>query len=252
MFAKIAKAYEVLSSKLMRNAYNYFQDHPEEHMTNTMNHYYAVYQPKVPPWWVLVCMLFVLSLLQYLNNNRNYATTMRYIKTQPAFLRRVNERTVELVGKNKVTKIEKAELREQAEQEIMQSEVTVDGGGAPSISDLLIVQAVLLPYYGSIALYEQVRWTFCFTLMGQDYGAKERLFLTQRALHIPVESWDELEETTQEALMARCLWDQGQMDEFQQEEKETERRGRKGLLTVYKRSQGNRINKKDDQECFDD
>ena len=50
MFAKIAKAYEVLSSKLMRQAYDYYLDHPEEHMRNLYNYYDAVYQPKIPPW----------------------------------------------------------------------------------------------------------------------------------------------------------------------------------------------------------
>ncbi|CAK0867440.1 unnamed protein product [Prorocentrum cordatum] len=66
-FQQIAQAYEVLSDEKVRDAYNYFLDHPEEHMYNQMRYYQAVYQPKTPLWMVLVGFLLVISGLQYVN-----------------------------------------------------------------------------------------------------------------------------------------------------------------------------------------
>lgn len=64
-FQQIATAYEVLSDDNLREAYNYFLDHPEERMYNTMRYYRAVYQPKTPLWAVLVGFLLVASCIQY-------------------------------------------------------------------------------------------------------------------------------------------------------------------------------------------
>jgi len=64
-FQQIATAYEVLSSEEMKEAYEYFLDHPEEQMYNTMRYYSARYQPKTPLWTVLLGLSFVISLIQY-------------------------------------------------------------------------------------------------------------------------------------------------------------------------------------------
>jgi len=63
-FQEIATAYEVLSDDNMKEAYDYYLDHPEEQMYNTMRYYRAVYQPKTPVWAVLLGIVVVISLLQ--------------------------------------------------------------------------------------------------------------------------------------------------------------------------------------------
>merc|ERR1719327_1320050 len=89
MFTQIKKAFDVLSDVLMRRAYDYYLDHPEERMRNMYNYYEAVYQPKIPPWYVLLGVLVFLSLLQYVNDWRHHAQTMRYITKQHAFMYQV-------------------------------------------------------------------------------------------------------------------------------------------------------------------
>jgi len=64
-FQLIASAYEVLSDEGVKAAYDYFLDHPEEHMYNKMRYYQAVYQPKTPLWAVLVGLTLVISIGQY-------------------------------------------------------------------------------------------------------------------------------------------------------------------------------------------
>merc|ERR1712232_51087 len=66
-FQQIATAYEVLSDEDVRNAYDYFLDHPEEQMYNAMRYYKAVYQPKIPLWTVLLGLAVLISGLQYLH-----------------------------------------------------------------------------------------------------------------------------------------------------------------------------------------
>merc|ERR1712187_499701 len=71
MFQKIATAYEVLSDTVQREAYDYYLDHPEEHMYNAMRYYQAKYQPQTPLWAVLLGLAILISGLQYLNLKEN-------------------------------------------------------------------------------------------------------------------------------------------------------------------------------------
>jgi len=64
-FQAIATAYEVLSDDSLREAYDYYLDHPEEQMYNKMRYYRAAYQPKTPLWAVLVGLSIVISFFQY-------------------------------------------------------------------------------------------------------------------------------------------------------------------------------------------
>lgn len=62
-FQGIATAYEVLSDSSLREAYDYFLDHPEQDMYNTVRYYRATV--KTPLWTVILGFLLVFSCLQY-------------------------------------------------------------------------------------------------------------------------------------------------------------------------------------------
>jgi len=68
-FLAIGKAHDTLSDSSLREAYDYYLDHPEEHMYNQMRYYKAVYQPKTPLWIVLLCVGILFSGFQYYHMN---------------------------------------------------------------------------------------------------------------------------------------------------------------------------------------
>merc|ERR1711971_1043312 len=86
-FQEIATAYEVLSDDTMKEAYDYYLDHPEERMYNTMRYYQAVYQPKTPIWVVLLGLVVVFSGLQYFHFQEKTKTFLK----SPAFAQLLEE-----------------------------------------------------------------------------------------------------------------------------------------------------------------
>eukprot|EP00927_Polykrikos_kofoidii_P051858 TRINITY_DN45640_c0_g1_i1.p1 TRINITY_DN45640_c0_g1~~TRINITY_DN45640_c0_g1_i1.p1 ORF type:complete len:425 (-),score=121.01 TRINITY_DN45640_c0_g1_i1:97-1371(-) len=66
-FLRIVKAHWVLSDVSIRSAYDYFLDHHEEHMYNTIRYYSAAYLPTASSWMMFFCFCVVLSGIQYLH-----------------------------------------------------------------------------------------------------------------------------------------------------------------------------------------
>lgn len=248
MFKKIARANEVLSNDRLRAAYDYMLDHPEEELYNTYQYYEAVYKPKTPLWIVFTGAVSFISILQYINMHRRYQTTVRYIKKQASFKRRVNEVLDERVRKKKkVSKDEKAELREEIENELIGTEVNIVGGsGKPSLTSLFAFQVVTCPVRASRGALEFSRWHWRFTLMGEEYGDKERIVLTRRAINFDDASWNDMPEHLQAEVVKRELWKPANYEKFQREESEAWDRGKRGLLEKYRRA--NRIVTQDDYE----
>mmetsp|Transcript_33379 Transcript_33379/g.95885 ORF Transcript_33379/g.95885 Transcript_33379/m.95885 type:complete len:432 (+) Transcript_33379:162-1457(+) len=89
-FQEIATAYEVLSDEAMREAYDYYLAHPEEHLYNTMRYYKAACTPKTPLWAVALGLLAVTSCLQYVN----WREQAKAFERSPAFRKLVEEQSI--------------------------------------------------------------------------------------------------------------------------------------------------------------
>jgi len=87
-FQQIATAYEVLSVNDVREAYDYYLDHPEEQMYNTMRYYRAVYTPQTPLWAVFLGLVIVISVLQYFHWREKSNTFL----SSPLFNKHLEER----------------------------------------------------------------------------------------------------------------------------------------------------------------
>ncbi|KAF4721852.1 hypothetical protein FOZ62_003017 [Perkinsus olseni] len=66
-FQQLAKAYEVLSSPQLREAYDYYLAHPNEQLYNRYRFYQARYQPKLPLLHLIVGLLLFITVIQYIN-----------------------------------------------------------------------------------------------------------------------------------------------------------------------------------------
>jgi len=87
-FQRIAAAYEVLSATEMREAYDYYLDHPEEQMYNTMRYYRAAYQPQTPLWAVALGLAVIIGVLQYFHWREKSNTFL----SSPLFNKHLEER----------------------------------------------------------------------------------------------------------------------------------------------------------------
>lgn len=229
-FVKISRAHEVLSDEEIRKAYDYFLDHPEDRYTHYYQYYHAVYAPKTPLWAVVTGALSFLSLLQYINQQWRYSSLIKAVKYQPRFKRRVNECfEAELAAlKGKLNKVEKELLKEKVENEVFETQVDLNGRGLakPSLSSLVGVRAVLLPWTLSVAIYESARWHWRFKVRGEAYGLEEQEYLTRKALRVSEVQWRQMPEETRTDLISRGFWeDPKRLQEFaaQQQEDHTSR-----------------------------
>mmetsp|Transcript_64052 Transcript_64052/g.139306 ORF Transcript_64052/g.139306 Transcript_64052/m.139306 type:complete len:438 (-) Transcript_64052:31-1344(-) len=90
MFQKIAAAYEVLSDEQLRDAYNYYLDHPDEAFTNKMKYYRAVYKPQTPVWAVIIVLLLMICIGQIFHFGERKKTFMN----SPQFRKELEEEYV--------------------------------------------------------------------------------------------------------------------------------------------------------------
>lgn len=244
-FTKISKANEILSDDQLRVAYNYFLDHPDDHYTHLYQYYHAVYVPKTPLWIVITGTLTFLSTLQYINMNWKYTTLMRAVRHQPSFLRRVNEvfQAEVAAAKGKLSKLERELLKVKVEDQVFENEVEIGGEGfaKPSFRRLIGVHAVFLPYSIVMAIHENFVWFWRFSVKKEEYGDKERAYLTRQVLGISEGTWPGIDEARQQELVARQLWIPENQRAFvaEQQEEMQQRRAQSGAYKRAKRSQKN-------------
>lgn len=244
-FTKISKANEILADEQLRAAYNYLLDHPEDHYTHLYQYYHAVYAPKTPLWVVLTGTLTFLSALQYINMSWKYTSMMRAVRFQPSFLRRVNEvfQAEVAAAKGKLSKLERELLKEQVDNRVFETEVEIGGEGfaKPSIRKLIGVRALLLPYSIAVGIHESFTWYWRFSVNKEEYGDKERVYLTRRILGISEGNWPGVDEARQQELIARQLWIHENFQAYvaEQHEEMQQRRAQSGAYKRAKRWQKN-------------
>ncbi|KAF4731224.1 hypothetical protein FOZ63_014721, partial [Perkinsus olseni] len=85
-FQQLAKAYEVLSSPQLREAYDYYLAHPNEQLYNRYRFYQARYQPKLPLLHLIVGLLLFITAIQYINAWTLYHRHCRIASSSPQFL----------------------------------------------------------------------------------------------------------------------------------------------------------------------
>jgi DnaJ family protein C protein 25 len=226
LFVKIANAYEILKDEATRAQYDYAIEHPEEVFFNTARYYHAYYGHKTDPRAVLVGLLLVLSAFQYLNQWTRYNQALDFVRKTPAYKNRLRalelERSGGMINKKKNQKQMNKNMEEDLSKEL---DLQIKGAEKPSIWQLLCVRFILLPYTIGKLLLWQVCWLWRYWVKRSPYSWEDASYLTRRSLGIHLDSWTSIDESTQEDLIQKRLWEKSNLESYLAEmRKESKRR----------------------------
>lgn len=100
------------------------------------------------------------------------------IAKQQGLLNRTKEK-----GKNRRSKEEIREQEEEIIRDIIKNKIDIKGGyQKPNLSDILLCQIVLFPYYLTNYVAWYVSWVYRFTICREQYGDEERLYIIRSVL----------------------------------------------------------------------
>ncbi|XP_023519031.1 dnaJ protein ERDJ7-like isoform X1 [Cucurbita pepo subsp. pepo] len=225
-FVKVANAYEILKDESTRGQYDYAIAHPEEVFYNAARYYHAYYGHKTDTRAVLVGLLLILSAFQYLNQWTRYHQAVDMVKKTPAYKNRLRalefERSGGATNKKKGHKQLDKKVDEDLDKEL---ELQITGAEKPSVWELLGVRLILLPYtIGKLLLWSSC-WFWRYKIKQITYSWEDASYLTQSSLRVPIKAWKNIDESTKEDLIRRCLWKKHNMENYQSEiRKESKRR----------------------------
>lgn len=170
-FQQIATAYEVLSDDNLHEAYDYFLDHPEEHMYNKMRYYRAAYQPKTPLWAVLLGLVLLASCGQYYHMNER----AKAFQESPQFAKILEEEYVRNCTRGRhgyqtgeLTKAKKAEVKAQFLEQLAEDPDVPFA--TPKWSNTIIPTMV---YHAPIAAFAWLRWRVTHHKVIEEEKARE-------------------------------------------------------------------------------
>ncbi|KAM6902357.1 LOW QUALITY PROTEIN: dnaJ homolog subfamily C member 25-like [Xenentodon cancila] len=227
-FLLIATAYETLKDEDTRRDYDYMLDHPEEYY----QHYYAYYRrqltPKVDVRIVILVTICAISIFQYYSWHSSYNEAINYLVTVPKYRIQATEiakqqgllnRTKEK-GKNRRSKEEIREQEEIVIRDIIKNKIDIKGGyQKPNLSDILLCQIVLFPYYLTSYVAWYASWIYRFTICREEYGDEEKLYIVRRYMKMSQSQFDSLEKSAKESFLKR-LWIKENYEEYRKEQEE--------------------------------
>lgn len=95
------------------------------------------------------------------------------IAKQQGLLNRTKEK-----GKNRRTKEEIREQEEEVIRDIIKNKIDIKGGyKKPKVSDILLCQIVLFPFYLTRYMAWYASWVYRFTVCREEYGDDEKLYI---------------------------------------------------------------------------
>lgn len=212
-FTLIATAYEVLKDDESRKDYDYMLDNPDK----VYGHYYRYYRrqmsPKVDARIVIAVTITVISVIQYLGALSRYKSALNYLITVPKYRLKAMEiaKQENLLQTNKrKDKRSKEQIKEESEailKKILEEKIDIRGGySKPSITDVLWIQLICLPYTVIKYLFWNIRWIWKFAILKNEYGDDEKLYLIRKYLQCSETQWDAFPDEEKEECFEQHLW----------------------------------------------
>uniref|UniRef100_A0A3P9LN02 DnaJ homolog subfamily C member 25 n=1 Tax=Oryzias latipes TaxID=8090 RepID=A0A3P9LN02_ORYLA len=228
-FLLIATAYETLKDEDSRRDYDYMLDHPEEYY----QHYYAYYRrrltPKVDVRVVILVTICAISIFQYYSWHSSYNEAINYLMTVPKYRIQATEIAKQQglfnrpkeKGKNRRSKEEIREQEEEVIRDIIKNKIDIKGGyQKPNLTDILLCQIVLFPYYLTSYVVWYVSWVYRFTICREEYGDQEKLYIIRRNMKMSQSQFDSLEESSRQTFLEKQLWIKERFQAYKRDQEE--------------------------------
>jgi len=248
-FRRIAAAYEVLSDKDRRSAYDYYLDHPEQRMYNQYAYYKATYAAKTNPYYVVFGFLSALSAFHWYARMSRFKTAVKYftnydrdfqIRVKRLAAERLAEAAPKSSGGKKGNRKQNRALLETFEAEVkaeLTKSLVIEGGyKKPTWRDIIAVQLLFAPYRTGAYFWWNISWYYRFSIKGEAFGAEEEEWLTARSLRISLGQLQSMDADKKKELMDRRLWEEGAMEEYIQHQKDEMKRKKPNLYKRYIRA----------------
>lgn len=124
------------------------------------------------------------------------------IARQQGLLNRAKEK-----GKSRRTKEEIRKEEEEIIKDVIKNKIDIKGGyQKPRISDILLFQIVLAPFYLCKYIRWYFGWIYSFNIKRQEYGEEEKLYIIRKYMKMSQSQFDTLEDHQKESFLKRQLW----------------------------------------------
>ncbi|XP_015674698.1 dnaJ homolog subfamily C member 25 [Protobothrops mucrosquamatus] len=212
-----------------RKDYDYMLDHPEEYYSHYYHYYSRRLAPKVDVRIVILVTVCAISLFQFFSWRTSYNEAINYLATMPKYriqateiarqqglLNRAKEK-----GKSRRTKEEIRKEEEEIIKDVIKNKIDIKGGyQKPRISDILLFQIVLAPFYLCKYIRWYFGWIYSFNIKRQEYGEEEKLYIIRKYMKMSQSQFDTLEDHQKESFLKRQLWKKENYELYKQEQEE--------------------------------
>lgn len=124
-------------------------------------------------------------------------------------------------SRNKISKAELKEEQERKIRQIIEEKLDIKGAYAkPKIFDLLWLQLIIFPYTLTLYIYWYLNWIWRFTILRQEYGDEEKLYLIRKSMKLGQNQFDGLPEHEKQDYLDMELWIKENFDEWKFEQEE--------------------------------
>jgi DnaJ homolog subfamily C member 25 len=193
-FRLIGNAYTALKDDMKRAKYDDFLANPGKYWDFLASNSKEVYAPKTNIVIAFTLILGAFTLVNWLNLNLTYKSTLERMRESQAFKREVA----------RLVKSKAAATPDEAEAMI---NLEVEGLEEPHWKNLAVVKLAGMPARALAYLKWLVNWQIAYKLMKKDYSETDKQYLIQRNLEISDREWSRMPEVSQQALFEKKLWD---------------------------------------------
>jgi len=224
-FKKLTNAYDILRDEEFRSDYDYMLDHPDQFYMNYYRAWRRRNYPNVDVRLVIAVLITLISGVQYYNGWSKYNEAISYFSSTPKYRNKAMEiaREQGLLGTNAADKRKnrsksKQQLKEQEDtiiRDIIQDKMDIRGVYAkPTMYDVLWVQLAMMPIWFCQSAKWQIDWLWRFTILKQEFGDEQKLYLIRRKMALSRGQWEAMEDHEHKSFLKQELWKDDKFKEW--------------------------------------